>query len=264
MFRHQGPSRSERHNAILAAYLATVGGFVNSAGCVLIGTFTSHVTGNVGRLANDLASSQLIAAGGAATMIVCFGVGAFWASLVIESQRFSRRPTAYGVALACEAVLLFVFTIVAGDSIHADPRLRDSEALLLCVAMGMQNSLVTRLSGAVVRTTHLTGVVTDLGIETARWFAFWRNRLATRSLVQREPPVVARIRLHATIVGAFLFGAVSGCALALRFEHLTMLLPTAAVAAAAGYAFLNARNAPVRTSHAPHAEPSAEHAATPR
>ena len=56
--------------------------------------------------------------------------------------------------------------------------------MLLCAAMGLQNSLVTRLSGAVVRTTHLTGVLTDLGIEGARWFRLWRANLAHRTRIR--------------------------------------------------------------------------------
>lgn len=49
MFRHEGANRSHHHNQLLAGYLAMIAGFVNSAGFILIGSFTSHVTGNVGR-----------------------------------------------------------------------------------------------------------------------------------------------------------------------------------------------------------------------
>jgi uncharacterized membrane protein YoaK (UPF0700 family) len=41
---------------------------------------------------------------------------------------------------------------------------------LLLFAMGAQNSLVTRVSQSVVRTTHLTGIFTDLGIELSKMF----------------------------------------------------------------------------------------------
>src|SRR6202041_2162918 len=88
LFKHQGPSRSPRQNAVLAAYLALVGGFVNSAGFVLIGSFTSHVTGNVGRLANDVASGEWSAAAPAAAMIATFFFGSFVASMIIESEAF--------------------------------------------------------------------------------------------------------------------------------------------------------------------------------
>ena len=86
MFRKQGLARSEQQNRIVAAYLAFVGGFVNSAGFVFIGTFTSHVTGNVGRLSNDVASSHMGAAAAALVMIAAFVSGAFLASMSIESN----------------------------------------------------------------------------------------------------------------------------------------------------------------------------------
>src|SRR5262249_37772568 len=155
----EGPSRSVVQNAILAAYLAFVGGFVNSAGFLLIGSFTSHVTGNVGRLANDLAAHDPKAAAGAGTMIAAFFAGAVLASMILESDALGRVAFAYGTALALEAVLLATFMLVFAG-LAGGHLLRDLEACLLCAAMGMQNSLVTRLSGAVVRTTHLTGVLT--------------------------------------------------------------------------------------------------------
>ena len=67
MFSREGAARTEQQNRLVAGCLAAVGGFVNSSGFVLVGTFTSHVTGNVGRLANDLAQNQYAAAIGALT-----------------------------------------------------------------------------------------------------------------------------------------------------------------------------------------------------
>jgi uncharacterized membrane protein YoaK (UPF0700 family) len=258
MFRHQGPTRSERQNGLLAGYLALIGGFVNSAGFILIGSFTSHVTGNVGRLATDIVSRQLLAAGAAFTMIASFYLGAFVASMVIESNVFDRTPTAYGVALLSEALLLALFSWVASHQLTTHARMLDMQAVLLCAAMGVQNSLVTRLSGAVVRTTHLTGVVTDLGIETARWFRWWRGHLSkelhhklSSGRNPRERPVVAKIRLHSVIVSTFTLGAVLGAMAGSWLHQLAMLLPSAAVGIGACYAFASARHAPLRASNRP-------------
>src|SRR5262245_36120243 len=121
MFRHQGPGRSDRQNRILAGYLAFIGGFVNSCGFVLIGSFTSHVTGNVGRFANDLASRQFDAAAAAATMVVAFFLGAFVASMMIESNFFGRTPNAYGVALTTESLLLIAFAVASTLTVTAHP-----------------------------------------------------------------------------------------------------------------------------------------------
>jgi uncharacterized membrane protein YoaK (UPF0700 family) len=248
MFRHQGPGRSDAQNRGVAGYLAFFGGYVNSVGFLLIGSFTSHVTGNVGRLANDIVARQTEAAVLAAGMIAAFCAGAFVASMSIESNFFGRTANAYGFALLLEAALLLAFTVLAGETVSVHPRLHDLEAAVLCAAMGMQNSLVTRLSGAVVRTTHLTGVITDIGIEAARWFRWWRSTLSERLRVKlafgrnpAEKPSPVKLALLATIAFAFTIGAVAGAACALSFHHAAMSFPCLGVAACGAYAFSNGR-----------------------
>jgi uncharacterized membrane protein YoaK (UPF0700 family) len=248
MFQHVGPGRSDRQNRALAGYLAFVGGFVNSAGFVLIGSFTSHVTGNVGRFANDLAYREYDAAAAVLPMIVAFFAGAFVASMAIESNFFGRTANAYGVALLGEAVLLVLFTGVSHLTIVPHPRVQDAEAAILCAAMGMQNSLVTRLSGAVVRTTHLTGVFTDLGIEGARWFRWWRGAMSETMRINLsfgrnppEKPSALKVYLLATIALTFILGAMAGALLVVRLQHATMFLPSGAVVACAVYAFASGR-----------------------
>ncbi len=234
MFSHEGPSRSARNNGILAGYLALVAGFVNSSGFVLLGTFTSHVTGNVGRLANDVASKQWGAASLAALFVVAFFAGAFAASILIEAQR-SRVSRAYGLALLVESLTLALFVLVALTMRNDQPRVLDAEAAILCLAMGMQNSLVTNLSGAVVRTTHLTGVVTDLGIEAARWH-YWLLQRRRAAPSARPSPVKAWLLL--TILSAFTLGAISGALFTTDRGPSAILLPSAALLLAAGYALV--------------------------
>jgi uncharacterized membrane protein YoaK (UPF0700 family) len=249
MFHNQGTARTHQENRLLAAYLSLVGGFVNSAGFVLIGSFTSHVTGNVGRLANDIATDEYGAATAALTMIGTFFAGAFVASMTIESGIFGRISRAYAVALFSEATLLVLFMVTAQLTPESHPRLMDMEAALLCAAMGIQNSLVTRISGAVVRTTHLTGVVTDIGIEAARWFRWWRSSVADRVHVrlslgknQAEHPSPVKIVLLLIIAGAFLIGAIAGALLGHRFHHTAMVVPILAVTAGGLYALIGRRS----------------------
>jgi uncharacterized membrane protein YoaK (UPF0700 family) len=244
VFQHEGPARSDRKNGILAAYLAMTGGYVNSAGFLLLGIFTSHVTGNVGHLGVDIAHRDLGSALGALAMIGAFFGGAVVASVVLESAAFRARANAYGAALALEAALLVVFLLL--PEVSLDQSYHASEAALICSAMGLQNSLVTRLSGAVVRTTHLTGVMTDLGIEVARWLRWGRASLAQRFGVRLvlggvERPAVAKIRLLSIIVTAFGLGAVLGAWAADRLRYRALLVPVVGLALAAGYAFATGR-----------------------
>lgn len=249
MFSREGSARSDSQNRWLAGYLAFVGGFVNSSGFVLIGVFSSHVTGNVGRLANDAATGQYAAALAAASLVLCFFSGAFVASVITESRFWGvHSARAYALALATETLLLLLFTLLSYATTSEHPRMRDAEAALLCAAMGLQNALVSRLSGAVVRTTHLTGVVTDLGIESARWFRFWRRSLSDVTRVQlvlgRNPvvrPSAPKVLLLGTIAASFLAGASSGAYSAVHWHHGSMLIAAAAVAVCASYALATSR-----------------------
>ena len=219
---------------------------MNSAGFLLLGTFTSHVTGNVGRFASDLAEHRLAAATLAAVMVAAFFVGAFLSSVAIESSFFASVPRAYAVALGGEAALISAFVVVSRFSGTDQPRALDAEAMFLCAAMGMQNSLVTRLSGAVIRTTHLTGTITDIGIEVGRWFRWWRTSFASRIHVRlamgaapTQRPSPAKIALLSTIFGAFTGGAALGATLAVSFREAAMFVPIAAVLCCAAYAYRN-------------------------
>jgi uncharacterized membrane protein YoaK (UPF0700 family) len=235
MFRSHGATRTHRQNAMLAGYLALVAGYVNSAGFVVVGTFTSHATGNVARFADELVSQRFAASGAALLLVAAFFGGAFAASLILESHLFARSTSAYGAALLLEASLLGLFVVLAGAG-DGQPR-AGWLAALLATAMGMQNSLVTRLSGAVVRTTHLTGVVTDLGIESARWVRAWLEARLASGGQRNERASGAKMALLATIAGSFTMGAVLGGAAGLGWKHLAMVLPGIALAGAAAYAF---------------------------
>ncbi len=247
MFRVSTPSPTDTPRRLLAGLLACIGGFVNSAGLLLIGAFTSHVTGNVGRLANDIAALDLGAALAALAMITAFFSGAFLANLLVESGLFRHRENAVALVLVGEAALLCTFVVATHWRFFAvEARGMDLNAAVLCMAMGMQNSLITRLSGATVRTTHLTGVVTDLGIETAHWVRWYGLRFrASRSVARDasyERPNDKKLKLLLTIAGAFTGGAVCGAAAVLHLRRHVMWIPAFALLACAAYAVHSARN----------------------
>ncbi len=86
---------------------------------------------------------------------------------------------------------------------------------LLCFIMGFQNAIITKISGARIRTTHITGLVTDAGIEIGK-AAYWNRSPASPHL----PPVtadIAKLTLLCALIGLFFIGGVSG---ALLFAHI--------------------------------------------
>lgn len=241
MFRKA--SRWDRRYRTMAAYLASIGGYVNSAGFVLVGTFTSHMTGNVGRLASDVSHGEGASASGVLGLIAAFMGGAFVASMLVESDFWGSRARSYGVAVSMEALVLVSCTALYDASTPSSGA--PLEAALLCAAMGIQNSLVTRLSGAVVRTTHVTGVLTDLGIEAARWLRWLRFRgsetLRVRLAFGRnapERPSSSKGVLLLTIAASFGGGALLGSVAAIAAPHAVLVPPIAGLVLAATYAFV--------------------------
>jgi anti-anti-sigma regulatory factor len=99
--------------------------------------------------------------------------------------------------------------------------------------MGLQNATITHISGAVVRTTHLTGVTTDLGLESVELFFWLRDRLRQRTWsrigrvlrVSQRHPRALRVLLLASIIGSFLFGAAAGTFAELRVGPTCVVVP---------------------------------------
>ena len=83
---------------ILAAYLAAIAGFVNSGGFIMIGSFTSHVTGSIGRLGDDIARGEMGAAVSALLLVLAFFGGAVAASLMLERSDHSQPARRYAAA----------------------------------------------------------------------------------------------------------------------------------------------------------------------
>ncbi len=140
-----------------ATLLTFVAGWVNAIG--LLGVFheaITHVTGTLTRSALDLAHGHAAAALRALLVVASFAAGAVLAGVIVGSPE-AKRGRRYTLALVCEALLL-------GGAWALFARGRASGEDLAAAAAGLQNGLVTTWSGAVLRTSHMTGLVTDLGL----------------------------------------------------------------------------------------------------
>ncbi|MNL40439.1 hypothetical protein D3C87_1627850 [compost metagenome] len=148
--------------------------------------------------------------------MVLFIAGAFISSLIVSligrNQQFS-----YVIPILIELVILFIVALT-GYRYDGSLAIRELYAGSLLFVMGMQNSLVSMISGSVVRTTHLTGTFTDLGIELAQVI-----QKGNRS----NTVLSSRIKLRLAIIVFFLFGAVLGAYLFSQFHFQAFLLPVA-------------------------------------
>jgi uncharacterized membrane protein YoaK (UPF0700 family) len=186
-----------QHDVRLAAMLCFSAGFVNAAGFLAFQVLTTNITGHAALVAMHTARGELRAAAVAAMWLGLFFCGAF-ASGVIARLATKHSVSAYTIPLLA-IVAIITAVAVGGDVISTWPHARSLMAGSLLLAMGMQNALVTMVSDALVRTTHLTGMFTDLGID-----------LSTIVYGRITSEVGKRILLRITIICFFLLGGFFG------------------------------------------------------
>lgn len=201
--RLTGARRSPRGDRELGLVLAFVAGALNAGGFLAVAQYTSHVTGMVSTVADQavLGRSDLVV--DALIGVLAFLLGAACCALLVNFARRRGLRSVYALPLLVEAALILVFGLMGSQLSQVQGLLLPATVLLLCFTMGLQNAVITKLSGAVIRTTHLTGIVTDLGIELGR--ALYPSRGADAVRADR-----GRALLLAGLLTAFLGGGLAG------------------------------------------------------
>jgi uncharacterized membrane protein YoaK (UPF0700 family) len=198
----------------LGGLLAFVAGAINAGGFLAVQRYTSHMTGIVSAIADDLVLGQVALALAGLSALLAFLLGAATTSVLINWARRRQMQGEFALSLMLEALLLLLFGLLGANLELLVDVFVPSTVLLLCFVMGLQNAIVTKISRAEIRTTHMTGVITDLGIELGRLF-YWNRLSADASL----PAVRAdrdKLTIHATILGLFFSGGLLG---AMAFKH---------------------------------------------
>lgn len=201
MFRHQGKARTFLHNLRLAALLSMVAGIVNITGVLALKTLTTNVTGHFAYFAEEMMRKDYAIAITFLVFTLCFLLGSFIANTVVEMVLLKRPRLAHVVPIAIEIGILTAIALCFGNSsIYAWHG--KIEAFMMLFAMGMQNSLVTKISQSTVRTTHLTGLFTDLGIELSQLLFYKKPEQQTK--------LKTNIYLRLSIISFFFIGCVLG------------------------------------------------------
>jgi uncharacterized membrane protein YoaK (UPF0700 family) len=185
--------------------LAFIAGLVNAVGYLgFRHESISNMTGNTSLLGIALGNGE----GGEALhwmlAIAAFVLGTMLSGMVVQQStlKLGRR---YGLALVLESLLLFA----------AVPFLDASDSLglyLASAAMGLQNGMVSAYSGALIRTTHVTGIFTDLGIYLGH-------------LLRGLPVDMLRLRVCVLVATTFMLGSVFGAQLFARMQEHAILIP---------------------------------------
>jgi uncharacterized membrane protein YoaK (UPF0700 family) len=166
------PHRTDISNRRLGRSLAFVAGAVNAGGFFAVGQYTSHMSGIVSALADNAALGQMTLILAGLASLAAFFLGAATSAVLINWGRRRGAHSRYALPLVLEAALLLAFGL-AGARLAAQGHIEATVALL-CFVMGLQNAIVTKISLAEIRTTHVTGLVTDIGIELGKLF-YWNG-----------------------------------------------------------------------------------------
>jgi len=204
--------RTPQADLKLGTVLAFVAGAANAGGFLAVGQYTSHMTGMLSSLADNLVLGQFVLAGAGLAAVLAFLFGAMSTAWLVNWGMRRQLRSAYGLPLLIEAVLLLVFGLFGAAMSLWHTVILPVTVVLLCFIMGLQNAVITKISQARIRTTHVTGLVTDLGIELGKLLYVNRHPDMQPVRADRE-----RLRVHAQLVLSFLSGGVAG---ALGFKHL--------------------------------------------
>jgi uncharacterized membrane protein YoaK (UPF0700 family) len=188
MFRHQGKTRTLSHNKQIASLLSFVAGIVNVAGFLSVQRLTTNVTGHFAFFVDEVFKLHFVDSFIYFFYILFFFLGSFVSNFLVEI-----------ITTIIESVILFSVAFFGQILMTNYPNII---AFSLLFAMGLQNSLVTRISDAVVRTTHLTGLFTDLGIELSQLF-FYKEK-------EHRDKLISTIKLRLRIISFFFIGGITG------------------------------------------------------
>ncbi|ESQ88687.1 YoaK family protein [Asticcacaulis benevestitus] len=207
MLVQQGSARNFAIDRRLACTLAAVAGALNASAFYAVGFFSANMTGNISTLSDHLALGQFGPAAVYILIVLAFVVGAVCSTLLISAGHARGFAGIYALVILFEAGGMAVLGCL---QVWLESGLRTPFVVLgLAYLMGVQNAVVTRISEARVRTTHVSGMATDIGIEIGLLI----DSAFRRGLPSEMAAVRARLQLHLETILAFLGGGVLGVAL---------------------------------------------------
>ncbi|WP_026480607.1 YoaK family protein [Ahrensia sp. 13_GOM-1096m] len=193
-----GDERTASVDLLLAGLLSSIAGALNAVGFMVAGSFTANMTGNISAFADYLAHGSIMIALSFAGLTLAFICGAGITALAIQTGERFQLKSIFALAIAAEAIILLGLSAVF--ILLADTTPEMFLLIILSFVMGLQNAVTTMITQARVRTTHVSGMATDIGIELAA--------LAGSDQLKRE--AVPKLKLHSLTLACFTIGGICG------------------------------------------------------
>ncbi len=220
MIAQEKEYRQYKNNLHLAATTAVAAAMVNVAGVMVFFAYTSNITGHVATLAEELVKGHWYQAGVVFIWLFMFFGGSFLAQFLITTLEKYGPYLSRAIPILVESLGLLAVGIY-GHLFYTES-LKETEILIaaLIFCMGLQNSMVATISNNQVKTTHLTGLITDLGREIACvFFKQYRSKALTE-----------KIKLHFTIFTCYLGGGIVGGYFFLSYDFQVFYMVVAILA----------------------------------
>lgn len=186
----------------MAALLSLVAGIVNITSLLFANTLVSNITGHFSFFSEQTSLHHYTRAGIYLAYILCFLGGAFVCSFLLQKMARHKPRLQLIIPILLELFLLLVIIEHRSLLPVAEHYLALTFPCILLFAMGVQNALVTIVSSSLIRTTHLTGLFTDLGIEMSQW-------LLDADQSTRKP-LQNKMFLKTVIIAGFFIGGLLG------------------------------------------------------
>ena len=216
--------RSKRSNLHIGILLTVVAGALNAGGFLAVGQYTSHMTGMVSMFADQIVLMNFALASVAVISWLAFFLGAAVTAVIVNYKLRSGSQHAYAFPLMIEAICILIFGSFGGTLESHEFIDVSAAVVLLCFAMGLQNALITKISNAEIRTTHVTGLTTDFGIEVGK-LLYW-NKLQGDIRLQKVIANREKMKVHGSLIVTFLCGGLLG-AIGFKFVGFSSSIPLA-------------------------------------
>ncbi|GAB2705488.1 YoaK family protein [Mucilaginibacter koreensis] len=215
MLKELKEKRTLKQNLMLASSTAFVAGMTNVVGVIAFLTFTSNVTGHVATLARHVVERNFHEIMIFFIWLSAFFMGAFTASFLIWSFHRRSKYLAHAAPIVLEIILLLVVAVYGHQLYNETDTEREIIITVLLFSMGLQNSMVSTISGGLIKTSHLSGLFTDFGSELAEWL----HPRTDKTEVLRN-----KLYIRSTILSFYFAGGVTGGYLFNKYDFLIFYL----------------------------------------
>lgn len=209
--------RSHSEDRYLALALATTAGILNAMAFGAFGFFPSHMTGNTSQFSTEVSGLDYQDLLFLATLILAFIIGSTSARFMVLAGQKKKLRTIFCLILLAEGVVLALTSLF--ETLYYTSKNNQEILVLLGFLMGVHNSTSTQLSNGRVRSTHVTGTLTDAGIALGSFISalFPGTQPADRRFYQKQ------LHTHLTTIFSFLSGCIAGFMLFKAFGFYAMI-----------------------------------------